>query len=162
MKDDRDEKLLEQLSIELMDALALQRAGKTDKAVEALRAILNQEPRLAEPRMEIASIEIGKARYEEAEAQAEEAIKILEAGGQWTDDLPENVLLSMAWSLLGESLRRQAESDSCVFGDPAVFEELMKRARNAFQKAEALDKMNQHAAEYAAGLERVSNPEELA
>ncbi len=153
MSEQQETENLKRLEIQLQAALELRRKGEIDKAAEALKGILKSEPRLAEPRLELASILLHAGQLEEAEGHAEEAISILESGGQWTDEIPENVLLSMAWSLLGESVRRQAESDAVVFGDPEEWKNLMERTKEAFKKAETLDTDNTHASEWAFGLQ---------
>jgi tetratricopeptide (TPR) repeat protein len=155
MSKQEEEAHLAGLGEKFMAALESRRDGKVDDAKTALQEILAMEPRLAEPRMELASISLEAGQLDEAEAQAEEAVRLLESDGQWTEELPDEVVLSIAWSLLGESLRRQAETDAIVFGDPAVFTELTQRAKNAFIKAEALDPHNDHASDWAAGLQRV-------
>ena len=66
----REEAHLEELESRLMEALKLRRDGQTEKATEELRYILKVEPRLAEPRMELASIALQSGQWEEAEAQA--------------------------------------------------------------------------------------------
>ena len=161
MSEQKDEAHLAGLGEEFLKALEHRRAGQVDACRESLQEILAVEPRLPEPRMELSSIALEAGQLEEAEAQAEEAIRLLEADGQWTAEVAEEVLLSMAWSLLGEALRRQAEVDDVVFGDPAVFEQLTRRARSAFIKAEALDPDNDHAADWASGLQRVRDEDEL-
>jgi len=42
-------------------------------------------------------------------------------------------------------LRRKADSDAVVFGDPGSFEGLIREAQSAFKKAAALDPDNIHA-----------------
>lgn len=120
-------------------ALQLRVDGKVDEAMELFRDILVKEPRLAEPRLELGRIYLELGHLPEAEAEAREAIRILDAGGQWTDDLPENVVLGLAWSLLGEALKERAASDEVVFGEPEVFRELLAQSRAAFAKAAELD-----------------------
>jgi hypothetical protein len=66
-------------------------------------------------------------------------VRILEAGGQWTEDLPEHVVLGIGWALLGEVLKERAASDEVVFGDPEVFRDLLTQSRAAFARAAELD-----------------------
>jgi len=136
---DQKEAHLDALGPRFLAALKLRADGRVDDALEAFRAILRVEPRLAEPRMEIGRIHLETGRLEDAELEAREAIRILEAGGQWTDDLPENVVAGMAWALLGEVLREKAATDEVVFGDPEAFRELLAQSRAAFDKAAGLD-----------------------
>jgi tetratricopeptide (TPR) repeat protein len=123
-----------------MQALERRNAGKVDEATDALLALLRIEPRLAEPRLELGAIHLETGRLEEAEAEAREAIRILDAGGAWTEDLPENVLLGMGWALLGEVLKQMASTDEVVFGeDPTRFRELIAQSQVAFRRAAELD-----------------------
>jgi tetratricopeptide (TPR) repeat protein len=122
-----------------LGALKLRVDGRVDDALDAFREILRLEPRLAEPRLELGRIHLEMGQLEEAESQAREALRILEAGGQWTDDVPENVLLGMAWSLLGEVLKERAASDEVVFGAPALFKELVAQSALAYRRAGELD-----------------------
>jgi tetratricopeptide (TPR) repeat protein len=134
-----DEGHLGALGPRFFAALGLRSGGKVDAALEAFNEILRLEPRLAEPRMEIARIFLEMGRLEDAEAEIREAIRILEAGGQWTEDLPENVVLALAWSLLGEILKEKASTDEIVFGDAATFADLLDQSRFAFARAAELD-----------------------
>ncbi|HND34622.1 MAG TPA: hypothetical protein PLA94_31680, partial [Myxococcota bacterium] len=63
----------------------------------------------------------------------------LQAGGQWVETVPENVMLSLGWALLGEILKQQATTDEVVFGDPEVFRTLIRESQAAFAKAHELD-----------------------
>ncbi|MSQ03261.1 MAG: hypothetical protein EXR71_15445 [Myxococcales bacterium] len=131
---------LADLGPRFMAALEARSAGRVDVAIEGLLGILRAEPRLAEPRMELGRIYLDMERLDEAEAEAREAIRILEAGGAWTEELPENVVTALAWALLGEVLKELAASDDVVFGeDPARFAELLVQSRAAFARAHALD-----------------------
>jgi tetratricopeptide (TPR) repeat protein len=94
-----DELHLRDLGPRFLDALGRRSRGDVDGALEGFREILRAEPRLAEPRLEIARIELELGRLEDAEANTREALRILESGGQWTDDLPENVVLAVGYAL---------------------------------------------------------------
>jgi tetratricopeptide (TPR) repeat protein len=140
-----EENIIAGLQSRFIQALTARDRGDTDAAAELLRGILKVEPRLPEPRMELANILLGADQLAEAEEHLREAIQSLETGGQWTDDLDEDVVLSLAYGTLGEVLRRQADSDEVVFGDPSAFERLIREAQSAFRKAAALDPDNAHA-----------------
>lgn len=144
------------LSERFLLALAARDKGDLDAASELLRSILRVEPRLAEPQMELARVLLDTEQLDEAEEYAREAVRILEGGGQWTDDLPEEVVLSMAWDLLGEILRSKADSDDIVFGDPEVWKALSAEARAAFRRAADLDPTNEHAVSWAFGYDPAS------
>lgn len=121
-------------------AAAQKRAsGQVDAALDAFNEILKAEPRLAEPRMEIARIFLEMGRLDDAEAEVKDAIRILESGGQWTEDIPDHIVLAVAWALYGEILKEKAASDDVVFGDPARFSALVEQSRVAFARAAELD-----------------------
>lgn len=144
---------LQGLGERFLAAMDAMQAGRVDEAAEELRAILKVEPRLAEPRLELGRLLLEAGQLDEAAEQAQEAISILESGGQWIDDLDENVVLSVAWNLRGEALRRTADQDEVVFGDPAEWTRLVEEARAAFAKAAELDPENAHAAYWAGGTD---------
>jgi tetratricopeptide (TPR) repeat protein len=125
------------------------RQGRIDKATEAFRAILAVEPRLAEPRLELARILLDTGRLPEAEAEAREALRLLEAGAQWLEALDESVMLGLAHGLLAEILRQLADTDEVIFGEPERFHAITRQAREHFAKAATLDPENQHAAYHA-------------
>lgn len=150
---DAPEEHLAGLGERFLLAMAARDKGDIDAAAELLRAVIRVEPRLGEPQMELARILLETEQLDDAEDHAREAVRIFEGGGQWTEDLPEAVVLSMAHDLLGEILRSKADSDEVVFGDPARFEALMSEARVAFRRAAELDPTNEHAATWAFGFD---------
>jgi tetratricopeptide (TPR) repeat protein len=125
------------------------RQGRIDRATEAFRGVLAVEPRLAEPRMELARILLDTGRLHEAEAEAREALGVLEAGGQWLEALEEPVVLGLAHGLLAEILRQIADTDEVIFGEPERFHAITRQAREHFAKAATLDPENQHASYHA-------------
>lgn len=139
MSDTDRENHLDDLGPRFLEGLRLRAEGKTDEAMEVFAAVLRAEPRLAEPRLEMGRVWLEQGRLDDAEPQLREAIRILELGGQWTEEVPEHVLLAMAWALLGEVLKQQAASDDVVFGAPERFEELLRMSRVAFARAAELD-----------------------
>lgn len=146
---DAEQEVLDRLAPEFFKALALRDAGHVDRAEEMLLEILKVEPRLPEPRMELARILLDTDRLGEAEPHAREALQHLTAGGQWTDDLPEHVVRSMAHALLAEILRRRVEDDDVVFGDAETFRALVAEAKAHFQAAANLDPTDATASYYA-------------
>ena len=143
---------LEGLDERFLAALGLRRQGDVDGCADELREILKVEPRLAEPHLELANLLLDLRRHEEARAHAEEAVRLLESGDPWLADPPPHVLRSLAWGVLGESLRVAADSDEVVFGEPERFVALMAQARSAFSKAAALDASNEHAVHWSLHL----------
>lgn len=149
------------LGSRFLRGLELRAAGRVDQAVEIFREVLAAEPRLAEPRLELGRVHLEMGQLEDAELEAREAIRILEGGGQWTDDLPENVVLGMAWALLGEVLKERAASDEVVFGAPESFRELLAQSKAAFQRAHELDPSDDTSWINAEELGEAPEPEEL-
>lgn len=152
MKDPYDQQeasQLEELGKRFMDALALREAGKVDEAEESLRDILKVEPRLAEPRMELGRILVDTDRVAEAEEHVRMALEQLEAGGQWTDELPEDVVLGLCHALLAEILRRRADEDDVIFGDPEAFHALVRESKQHFDEAARLDPSDEYSSYHA-------------
>jgi len=159
---DDPESHLEGLGERFHAALDARRNHDVDGAAEILRGILKVEPRLGEPHLELASILLASGQLDDAEEHAREAARILEAGGQWIDDLPDNVVLSLAWSTLAEVLRQQADADEVVFGDPEVWRALMEESKTAFATAARLDPSNDNAQGWSFGLSLGADDEALA
>jgi tetratricopeptide (TPR) repeat protein len=147
-----DESHLEALQAQFMVGLECTQAGHLDRAAELFRNILKKEPRLAEPRMELARLLLDTGQVDEASEQLAEAISVFEKGGQWIDGIPENTVLSAAYALLGESFQRQANVDEVVFGQPEKWKRLMEKAKAAFARAKTLDPENTEASIRAADL----------
>jgi tetratricopeptide (TPR) repeat protein len=147
--DESERAHLDALSERFMAALAQKDAGRIDAAEDALRAILRTEPRLAEPRLELARILLDTDRLEEAEDHAREAVDVLDNGGQWTDELPETVVQAIGHATLAEILRRKADEDDVIFGDPEVFREMVREAQQHFARAAELDPSEDYASYHA-------------
>ena len=139
------EKQLLALQERFMQAVNAKQKGDIDGASEILRSIISIEPRLPEPHLELAHILIGVGQLEDGHVHAQEAVKMLEMNGQWVDDIPENVMLSLAYNTLGECLRRLADQDEIVFGEPDKWKDLIEQSRSAYKKAAALDPDNPNA-----------------
>ena len=120
-------------------AMEQRQAGNTRKAEACLLEIVKKEPRLPEPHLELAHIYHSQELLDDARTHIEQAVQYLENGGQWLD-LPEDEILSMAYLIQGEIYRSMADQDEVVFGEQEVYIELVNRAKNAFKKANALDK----------------------
>ncbi len=145
-----DNAILERL---WLDAVEARQQGNHDEARKLYKTILDAEPRLAEPRLELGHIEIEAGDLEEGEEHVRLAIAALEGGGQWIDDIEPSSLLSFALNLLGESLFRQAEkvADS---DDRDRFEELWNEAAEVFARAHRLDPDNVDARRNAFSVQR--------
>jgi len=144
-----EEAELDALGDRFLDALKAKRDGQMDAAEDALRAILKIEPRLPEPRMELARILLDTDRLEEAEAQAREARQYLEDDGQWTEDLPTHTVLALCYALIAEILRRRADEDNIIFGDPDAFRAIVEESQQLFSKASELDPSDEYASYHA-------------
>lgn len=144
-----EQAVLDDLGRRFLRALADKDAGHLDDAEDALRDILRREPRLAEPHLELARILLDTDRVEEAEPHAREALQHLQTGGQWIDELPEEVVLGLTHGTLAEILRRRAESDAVVFGEPQVFRELLAESKRHFAEAARLDPSDDYASYHA-------------
>jgi tetratricopeptide (TPR) repeat protein len=145
----QEEQKLQQLSSDFITALGLKENGKFDKAEKGLRSIIRQEPRLAEPHMELARLLLDTDRLNEAEGHSREALEQLTKGGQWTEEIPENVLRALAHALLAEILRRRADEDDVIFGDPEVFKNITLESQEEFKKASELDESDAYSSYYA-------------
>jgi len=143
---ENDESHLEGLSALFEAGLEARQKGNLDRAIELLKMTLRREPRLAEPRLELGHIYLETARLEDAEIEIREGLKLLENGGQWVDSLSDDVMKGHAHNLLGEVLRRKADQDEVIFGNPAVFQAILKESRAHFASAKDLDPENDHAA----------------
>lgn len=135
----RPEPHLAALGPRFLKGLALRAAGKIDEALEIFNQVLLAEPRLPEPRMERGRIRLEMGQLDDAETDVREAIRVLDGGGQWSEDVAENVVQALAWGLLGEILKEQASTDDVVFGDEATFRTLLAQSRAAFARAAELD-----------------------
>jgi tetratricopeptide (TPR) repeat protein len=144
-----DLEALEALGQRFLAAVELHAHGNLDAAEDELRAILKAEPRLAEPRLLLGRILLDTSRLGDAEEHTREALTTLENGGQWTEDIAENVLLGMAHAQLAEVLRRMADEDDVIFGDPERFQQLVSDSRMHFGKAAELDPSDETSSYYA-------------
>lgn len=148
-QDDAEEGALARLGDRFMAALASKDAGKLDEAEEQLRAILRDEPRLGEPHLELARLLLDTDRLGPAEEHAREAIEHLDRAGAWVDGVPENVVKGLAHAVLAEVLRRHADEDDVIFGDPAQFRAIVDESRREFAQAHLLDPSDDYASYHA-------------
>ena len=146
---DHETKQLDELGEQFLHALALKDKGHIDKAKETLESILRTEPRLAEPRMELARIFLDTDRVEDAEEHASQALEDLNNHGQWVENVSENTLTALAHALVAEALRRRADEDDIIFGDPDVFKDILKRSQSHFKKAAELDPRDEYSSYHA-------------
>ncbi len=157
--EDEDE-ALEELARRFLTALAAKDSGRVDEAEQALRGVLSVEPRLPEPRLELARILLDTDRLDGAEEEAREALEQLELTGPWSEDLEPDVIAALGKALLAECLRRKAEEDDVVFGDPVRFKAIVEEARALFAEAARLDPSDEYSSYHAFFLGTGTNPEE--
>lgn len=141
----QDDPRLPALARSMTKALRLRASGRDTEAKTVLKEILAAEPRLAEPRLELAWFAAAREDWEEAEGQARLAVEILEAGGQWSDDLPPEQLLAFALTLLGEVIVRPLEEGDLFLVDRGGFTEHWNEAAGLFARAVKLDEENEDA-----------------
>jgi len=130
---------LKELEVLFMKALELREKGKIEGAQKTFKEILHREPRLAEPRLELACMLLEANQLDEAESEARESLRILDAGGQWTLDIAEHELKAHACLVLGEVLRRRLEEDEAIFGDAETYRKLADEARGLYARAAELN-----------------------
>ena len=147
--EDAERAMLDDLGARFMQALTWKDAGSIDDAEDALRAIVKAEPRLPEPQLELARLLLDSDRLADAETHAREGLSHLEQTGPWTDELPENVVKGVAHALLAEILRRIADEDDVIFGDPDRFRQLVEESKQHFETASRLDSDDSYSSYYA-------------
>ncbi len=134
------------LAATMQEAMRLRQAGKDDEAALRFRETVMKEPRLAEPRLELAHIALHKKEWEEAEGQAREAVELLKRGGQWTLEIDPDVLLAFALNLLGEVLVQSIGDVDLLEQDPEAFKAIWNDAAACFADAYELDPNNEEIA----------------
>jgi tetratricopeptide (TPR) repeat protein len=140
-----DEAHLASLGQRFAKALQLREQGEVEAARRELRAVLQAEPRLAEPRLELAHMAALEENWEEAEAQARDALKTLLGGGQWTLDLHPAELRSFALNFLGEIIVRPLEEGDLFLQDRDAFQGRWNEAASLFAEAVRQDGTNEDA-----------------
>ena len=149
---DAEQAELERLSSLFLTALSAKDAGKLDAAEEVLRDVIKAEPRLAEPHLELGRILLDTDRLAHAESEAREALDLLASTGPWTSELEPATVHAIAHGLLAEVLRRKADEDDVIFGDPDAFKALLEEARKHFDLARKLDPSDDYASFHATFL----------
>jgi len=147
--EDAERSMLDDLGKRFMAAMTLKNAGDVDGAEDLLRALVKAEPRLPEPHLELARLLLDTDRLAESETHAREGLSHLEQSGPWTDELPEHIVKGVGYALLAEILRRIADEDDVIFGDPDRFHALVEESKKHFQTASDLDSDDSYSSYYA-------------
>ncbi len=142
---DASESHLADLEKHFTKGLQLRAAEDDSAAREVFEKILKQEPRLAEPRLELAHIHLLSERFDDAHEHARLAVSTLRAGGQWTRDVEPTALLSFALNLLGETVARALEEGDLFLTDRPEFTRRWNRAAGHFAEAAEVDPTNEDA-----------------
>ena len=140
-----EKKILKHLEFKFLEAIQAHQNNDLDKAERINKAVLEVEPRLVEPNLELAYITLRREQFEDAQAYAEEAIRLCSLHGHWMDNFTDDELLSLSYSALGESLRFQAQTDEVIFEKPEKFAQLMEQAKDAYNKAASINPSNEFA-----------------
>ena len=154
-----EKKVLQQLEFKFLEAIQSHQNNDLDKAERLNKAILEVEPRLVEPNLELAYIALRREQYEDAQVYAEEAIRLCTLHGHWMDNFTDDELLSLSYSSLGESLRFQAQTDEVIFEQPDKFTDLMKKAEEAYKKAASINPNNEFAQYWGKGEKKWKSEE---
>ena len=139
----------QELERRFISAVRARNAGQVDEALDLFEAILTQEPRVSEVHIELAHIGLDTDRVEDAEGHARRAIELLAETGLWLETFEINIVTSVAHALLAEALRRRADEDDIIFGDPTKFQALVAEAKQHFERAAELDPDDTNASYYA-------------
>ena len=59
------------------------------------------------------------------------------------------VVMALCCALLAEVLRRRADEDNVIFGDPAEFKRIVEESQVFFQRASALDPSDEYSSYHA-------------
>jgi tetratricopeptide (TPR) repeat protein len=153
MQVDRD--LLKALESKMRLAMSAREQGKDGEARELFEAVLKEEPRLAEPRLELAHMAALTEDWDEAQTQARLAVEILKRGGQWTQDVEPEVLLGFAINLLGELVVRPLEEGDLFLTDRPLFDASWNEASRLFALALEADPDNVEARRNATRYRRL-------
>lgn len=137
-----DQEQLTALEPKMRLAMTAREQGNDSEARKLFEEILKEEPRLAEPRLELAHMAAVTEDWEEAQGHARLAVEILKRGGQWTQDVAAEVLLGFALNLLGELVVRPLEEGDLFLTDRPRFDTSWNEASTLFGLALAADPSN--------------------
>jgi tetratricopeptide (TPR) repeat protein len=140
MRSDKDQ--LAELEPKMRMAMTAREQGNNGEARKLFESILQTEPRLAEPRLELAHMAAMAEDWEEAQTQARLAVDILERGGQWTEDIAPKALLGFALNLLGELIVRPLEEGDLFLTDRPQFNARWNEASEIFARCLEADPEN--------------------
>lgn len=144
----------EQLELEglFMEGVEAMQKGETSRAEESFRAVLLKDPRLPEPRLELAMILFRRDDMEEAEEQARFALEQIEKGWHWLDVMTDEELHAHALTLVAEILVARTSGDGVEVVDGEVLRETWTEAERMLRRAVQLDPHNGDALRGLAGF----------
>lgn len=125
-----------------MDAVNANNEGDQQTATTLFKEILKVEPRMAEPRLELAVIYLRQNMLETAESYAREAVSYLERGWRWLDNLTDEQILGHAYNTLGEILKARSTTDEILSQGTETIKQYWEEAGDLFEKAAELDSEN--------------------
>lgn len=152
----------EKLEKIFLEAVEANNAGRADDALRLFKEILAEEPRMSEPRLEIASILLRRGDLEEAEAQAREGLDYVERGWRWLENLTDEQLLAHACNLLGEILKQRSVSDAVMRQGEAAMRQLWKEAGELFERGAEADPENPEVMANYLGFKKQRGPRSAA
>ncbi len=148
----------DELETMFMDAVQARNAGDEARAEGLFKQILSAEPRMAEPRLELASIHLKRGDLDEAEAHAREALVQLERGWRWLDTLSDEQMMAHACNLLGEILKQQSSRDDVLRRGDAAIKAIWQEAGELFERAAEADPDNAEAIANYIGFKKQRPP----
>ncbi len=124
-------------------AVAAHNEGLDEEALKLFKQVLALEPRLPEPRLEVALILLRCGELEEADAQAREALAHLEKGWRALDTLSDDQLMAHGCNLLAEIIKERIATGEILHADPGILRKLWREAEQLVERAARLDPDNQ-------------------
>ncbi len=132
--------------------------GKEEEALKLFKQVLSLEPRIPEPRLEVAMILFRRGELEEAEAQAREALAYLEKGWRAVESLTDDQLMAHGCNLVAEILKARTAREDVMHKDPHALRAMWEEAGRLVERAARLDPDNPDVMHNYYGFKRTSPP----
>lgn len=144
----------EQMELEavFMEGVEAMQGGDIPRAEVCFRSVLVKDPRLPEPRLELAMILFRREDLEEAEEQARFALEQVEKGWHWLDVMTDEELHAHALTLLAEILTARTLAEGLEVADGETLQETWSEAERLLRRAVQLDPHNGDALRGLAGF----------